>query len=144
MIPPLLVAKAQCALRACLFTPPRRPVKRPSALRRLAKAERDQPDHAYPLLATHYSDALGCLGRDLVSMLRSCLAMMLGDDTSFTVWVRMMRNDPFYALIGGFHPDDTPGMGTLYDFQDRLLQRPHRTRTRTRRPYQNRDQRGKA
>ncbi len=65
-------------------------------------------DHAYPLLATLYSDTLGCLGRDPVSMLRSCLAMMLGGVTSFTVWVGTMRHDRFYALISGFHPALTP------------------------------------
>ena len=101
-------------------------------------------DQAYPLLATLYSDSLGCLGRDPVSMLRSCLAMMLCGVTSFTVWVGMMHDDCFYALISGFHPDDTPGVGTFYDFQDRLLQRPRRPRTTTRRPFQSRDQRDKA
>ena len=68
-------------------------------------------DQAYPLLATLYSDTLGCLGRDPVSMLRSCLAMMLCHVTSFDVWVPMMRDDPFYALISGFHPEDVPGVG---------------------------------
>lgn len=100
-------------------------------------------DHAYPLLATLYSDTMGCLGRDPVSMLRSCLAMILCGITSFTVWVGMMRDDRFYALISGFHPDDTPGVGTFYDFQDRLLQRPRQLRTTTRRPYQSREQRDK-
>jgi hypothetical protein len=56
-------------------------------------------DHAYPLLATLYSDILGCLGRDPVSMLRSCLATMLCGITSFTNWVGMMHDDPFHALI---------------------------------------------
>jgi hypothetical protein len=77
-------------------------------------------------------------------MLRSCLDMMLCGITSFTVWVAMMRDDRFYALISGFHPDDTPGVGTFYDFQNRLLQRPRRPRTTTRRPYRSRDQRDKA
>ena len=86
-------------------------------------------DHAYPFLATLYSDTQGRLGRDPLSMLRSCLAMMLCGVTSFTVWVGMMRDDRFYALISGFHPDDTPGVGTFYDFQDRLLQRPRQPRT---------------
>ena len=101
-------------------------------------------DHAYLLLATLYSDMLGCPGRDPVAMLRSCLAMMLCGITSFTVWVGMMRDEPFHALISGFHPDDTPGVGTFYDFQDRLLQRPRQPRTTTRRPYRTRDQRDKA
>jgi hypothetical protein len=97
-------------------------------------------DHACPLLATLYSDSLGCLGRDPISMLRSCLAMMLCGVTSFTVWVGMMRDDPFHALISGLHPDDTPGVGTFYDFQDGLLQRPPQPCTTTHRPYRCRDQ----
>jgi hypothetical protein len=101
-------------------------------------------DHAYPLLANCYSDNLGCLGRDPVAMLRSCLAMMLCGITSFTVWVGMMRDDRLHAIISGFHPDDTPGIGTFYDFQDRLLQRPRQPRTTTRRPYRSRDRRDKA
>jgi hypothetical protein len=77
-------------------------------------------------------------------MLRSCLAMMFCGVTSFTVWVQMMRDDPFYALISGFHPGDVPGVGTFYDFQDRLLQRPSQPRTIRRRPYRRRGQRDKA
>jgi hypothetical protein len=98
-------------------------------------------DHAYPLLATLYSATMGCIGRDPVAMFRSCLAMMLCGVTSFTVWVAMMRDDRFYALISGFPPDDTPGVGTFYGFQDRLLQRPRQSRTTTRRPCRSRDQR---
>jgi hypothetical protein len=105
------------------------------------KLKESDLDHAYPLLAMLYSDTLGCLGRDPLSMLRSCLAMMLCGVTSFTAWVGMMRDDRFYALISGFAPDDTPGVGTFYDFQDRLLQRPRQPRTTTRRPYRSRDQR---
>jgi len=98
-------------------------------------------DQAYPLLAILYSATMGCIGRDPVAMFRSCLAMMLCGVTSFTVWVGMMRDDRFYALISGFHPDDTPGVGTFYGFQDRLLQRPRQPQTTTRRPYRSRDQR---
>ena len=40
--------------------------------------------------------------------------------------------------------DDLPGVGTFYDFQDRLLQRPRQGRTTRRRPYRHRDQRDHA
>lgn len=53
----------------------------------------------------------------------------------------MMRDEPFYALLSVFHSQDTPGVGTFYDFQDRLLQRPRQPRTTRRRPYRSRDQR---
>jgi hypothetical protein len=62
-------------------------------------------------------------------MLRSCLAMMLCSVTSFDEWDAMMRDEPFYAIISGFSPDDIPGVGTFYDFQDRLLQRASQPRT---------------
>jgi len=62
-------------------------------------------------------------------MLRSCLAMLLCGETSFDDWVKLMRDEPFYALISGFEPNDVPGVGTFYDFQDRLLQRPRQPRT---------------
>ena len=64
--------------------------------------------------------------------------------TSFDVWVQMMRGDPFYALISGFDPEDTPGVGTFYNFQDRLLQRSPQSRTTPCRPRRRRDQRDKA
>jgi hypothetical protein len=77
-------------------------------------------------------------------MLRSCLAMMLCGVTSFDTWVAMMLDEPFYALISGFDPRDVPGVGTFYDFQDRLLQLPRQARTQLHRPYRRRDQRDKA
>jgi hypothetical protein len=33
----------------------------------------------------------------------------------------MMRDHPFYALISGFDPAHVPGVGTFYEFMDRLL-----------------------
>jgi hypothetical protein len=34
-------------------------------------------------------------------------------------WVALMRDDPFYAAISGFHADHVPGVGT-FPGQDRL------------------------
>jgi hypothetical protein len=42
--------------------------------------------------------------------------------TSVDVWVQRLHEQPFYALLCGFELDDLPGVGTFYDFQDRLLQ----------------------
>jgi hypothetical protein len=108
------------------------------------KLQATKLDAAYPILATLYSSDWGRLARHPVSMLRSCLAMMLCGVTNFDHWVALMRDEPFYALISGFDPQDVPGVGTFYDFQDRLLQRPRQSRTTQRRPYQCRDQRDKA
>jgi hypothetical protein len=77
-------------------------------------------------------------------MLRCCLAMTECGITSFDVWVPMMRDDPFYALISGFDPQNIPGVGTFYDFQDRLLQRTPQPRTTRCHPHRRRDQRDKA
>ena len=52
---------------------------------------------------------------------RSMLAMVLCGIISFEVWVTKMREEPFYAVISGFHPEKVPGVGTFYDFTDRIL-----------------------
>jgi hypothetical protein len=101
-------------------------------------------DLAYPLLAGLYCRDRGRPARCPVCLLRSCLAMMLCGETSFDEWVALMRDDPFYALISGFAPDDVPGVGTFYEFQDRLLHRPRQGRTRLQRPHYQREQRDKA
>lgn len=101
-------------------------------------------DAAYPLLSGLYSADRGCLARPPTCMLRSCLAMTLCGETSFDKWVALMRDEPFYALISGFDPVQVPGVGTFYDFQDRLLDRPRQPRTSKRRPYRRRNQRDKA
>ncbi|UCC61476.1 MAG: hypothetical protein JSV36_11735 [Anaerolineae bacterium] len=101
-------------------------------------------DAAYAILAPLYAANKGRPARHPICMLRSCLAMMLCGVTSFTVWVKMMHADAFYALISGFHPQDLPGVGTFYDFQDRPLQLPRQPRTTLRRPYRRRNQRDKA
>ena len=54
-------------------------------------------------------------------LLRSLIAMMLCGVTSIDVWVALMRDEPFYAIISGFDPAHVPGVGTFYDFMDRLL-----------------------
>ena len=86
-------------------------------------------DAAYAILAPLYVAAKGRPAWDPVCMLRSCLAMMLRGITSFDIWVQTMRTDPFYAIISGFLPEKTPGVGTFYDFQDRLLGRKRQRRT---------------
>jgi hypothetical protein len=70
--------------------------------------------------------------------------MLLCGQTSFDEWVKLMRDEPFYALISGFDPTDVPGVGTFYDFQDRLLHRPRQPRTRRQRPHYRRQQRDQA
>jgi hypothetical protein len=77
-------------------------------------------------------------------MFRSWLAMMECGVTSVDVWVSMMHDDSFYAIISGFDPCDIPGVGTFFDFQDRLLKRLRQPRTTQRRPFHRRTQRDRA
>jgi len=75
---------------------------------------------AVPILASLYAAS----GRPAIppeDLLRSLIAMMLCDVTSIDLWVEMMREQPFYAIISGFDPTHVPGVGTFYDFMDRLL-----------------------
>jgi len=66
--------------------------------------------------------------RDPADMLRSTLLMTkLG--MSVDEWVYALRTTPVYAILSGFPPDDTPGVGTFYDFFRRLWRAstPHKT-----------------
>lgn len=101
-------------------------------------------DGAYAHLSPLYVAGWGRPAWDPVSMLRSYLAMMLCGQTSVDDWVAQMRDESFYALISGFEPSHIPGVGTFYDFQDRLLQRERQSRSHLRRPYRRREERDKA
>jgi hypothetical protein len=68
-----------------------------------------------------YSLSLGRPARPPEDIFRSMLAMVLCGITSIEVWVEKMREQQFYAVISGFHPENVPGVGTFYDFTDRLV-----------------------
>ena len=75
---------------------------------------------ALPILAVLYAAG----GRPAIppeDLLRSLLAMLLCGVTSIDTWVALMREQPFYAILSGFDPAAVPGVGTFYDFMDRLL-----------------------
>ena len=108
------------------------------------KLQRTNLDKTYPLLASLYDPDQGRPARPPTCMLRSWLAMMECGVTSVDVWVPLMHDDPFHAIISGFDPHDIPGVGTFYDFQDRLLKRLRQPRTLQRRPFRRRTQRDKA
>lgn len=55
-------------------------------------------------------------------MLRSYLLALKLKVTSITVWCRMLRESPLYAILSGFPFGDTPGIGTFYDFFSRIWQ----------------------
>jgi hypothetical protein len=58
--------------------------------------------------------------RDPVPLLRSLLLMTLLRETSITQWVQKLKDNKMFAILSGFEPDDVPGVGTFYDFIDRL------------------------
>ena len=75
---------------------------------------------AIPILALLYATE----GRPVIppeDLFRSLIAMLLCGITSIDTWVAQMRADPFYAIISGFAPTQVPGVGTFYEFIDRLL-----------------------
>jgi len=46
--------------------------------------------------------------------------MTLSGVTSIDEWVTFLRSFPCLAIISGFTPGDIPGVGTFYDFFNRL------------------------
>ena len=53
-------------------------------------------------------------------MQRSYLLSIDFKVTSITDWVAQLKINPLYAILSGFHVGNTPGIGTFYDFFDRL------------------------
>ena len=62
----------------------------------------------------------GIIAIDPANLLRAYLLMLQVGQTSITKWVDELRRVPLYAMITGFLPGHTPGIGTFYDFFDRL------------------------
>lgn len=62
----------------------------------------------------------GPLPRCPSDMLRSELAALEFKIPSHTQWAAHLKTNPLYALVSGFSPRDTPGVGTFYDFDKRL------------------------
>jgi hypothetical protein len=53
-------------------------------------------------------------------MQRSILLSIDFKVTSFTDWAAQLKINPLYAILSGFEFGDTPGVGTFYDFINRL------------------------
>ena len=71
------------------------------------------------ILADVYS-LRGPLARVPSDMFRSYLLSIKLGVTSITDWVSALKECPLYAIVSGFMPDDVPGIGTFYDFFDRI------------------------
>lgn len=68
-----------------------------------------------------YTASWGRPAWDPADLLRSLVVMVLAGETSISDWVELMRAEPLYAVLSGFAPDKVPGVGTFYDFMDRLV-----------------------
>ena len=55
-------------------------------------------------------------------MLRSYLLSIKLHVTSIAKWCELLKVTPLYAILSGFLVSDTPGVGTFYDFFNRLWQ----------------------
>jgi hypothetical protein len=89
------------------------------------------------LIKSQYSSSnRGAPPKDPVAMFRSLILMTLMGETSIAKWVDTLKSDPFYAILSGFLPvcfssdkvsdtpaDPIPGVGTFYDFMDRLIRK---------------------
>ncbi|WP_235548837.1 hypothetical protein [Paenibacillus sp. Soil522] len=72
------------------------------------------------LLMDEYSDQ-GPEPRDPASLFRSYLILPLTNPSmGITEWVNELKRTPVYAILSGFSLTDLPGVGTFYDFFDRL------------------------
>lgn len=69
----------------------------------------------YSLLGKPATHFLSCL-------LRSYLLSIVLKADSITEWCRLLKITPLYAILSGFPAGDTPGVGTFYDFFNRLWQ----------------------
>jgi hypothetical protein len=71
------------------------------------------------LMADRYSK-FGPKPRLPSNMLRSYMLSIVMKKTNFTDWCEELRMNHLAAIISGFDPASTPGVGTFYDFADRL------------------------
>jgi hypothetical protein len=73
------------------------------------------------LQAFYYPKPRGTPPRDPIQMFRSLLCLILSGQTlSFTKWVKILRSQTLFAALSGFE-DNSPGIGTFYDFSRRLF-----------------------
>lgn len=75
--------------------------------------------HTDELLRSKYS-VFGPKPRTPSCMQRSYLLSIDFKADSITDWVAQLKINPLYAILSGFNFGDTPGIGTFYDFFNRL------------------------
>ena len=75
-------------------------------------------------------------------MQRSYLLSIDFKVTSITEWAAQLKINPLYAILSGFEPGNTPGVGTFYDFinhlwnsyDDHMSPHIHPSKTRIKKP----------
>ncbi len=82
-------------------------------------------DAARDILTPLYCPIIRAQPRDPLSMLRSLILMTLKKEPSITEWVKQTRTHSYLAILAGFDPDNTPGIGTYYDFMKRIIDGPY-------------------
>ena len=70
-------------------------------------------------MADKYSK-FGPAPRTPSSMQRSYLLSIDFKVTSITEWAAQLKMNPLYSILSGFEPGNTPGVGTFYNFINRL------------------------
>ena len=92
--------------------------------RKIYKKFRDLDLSAIDSIMEDKYSVFGPAPRPPSRMFRSYLLSLAFHFPSVTGWVEAMRVTPFYAVLSGFAPGDTPGVGTFYDFFNRLWDGP--------------------
>ena len=71
------------------------------------------------IMQNRYS-VFGPIPRLPSDMIRSMMVSLVMQKPNYTTWSEELKTNHLAAILSGFHPDDTPGVGTFYDFCDRL------------------------
>lgn len=92
-------------------------------------------DPLFPMLASLYSDSpRGRPPADPTCMLRALLLMTMLRYTSITKFAQDLRRKPRLAILAGFPPHQTPSIGAIYLFIDRLEDGPFQPKCEHRAP----------
>lgn len=75
------------------------------------------------IMQPHYSN-VGPVPWSPSILLRALLVMIVYKTTTISKWVTDLRVAPILAIICGFDPKHTPGIGTFYNFMSRLWDLP--------------------
>ncbi len=95
-----------------------------------------------------YKKPRGSKPKDPAAMLRALILMTFTKEPSITNWANTLKKSDHLAVLAGFEPGKTPGVGTFYDFIDRLnhinkeLKRKQKNKLRKpkRKPQKNKNQ----